>query len=86
MDRVRIDEQIDRLRAENPGRDEFVAAVRAFGETLDPETREVLGQALLEREPETGGFDVLNRRLEEGGWMQRTMRKAEQRARRPPRA
>jgi hypothetical protein len=85
MDRARIDEEIDRLRAEHAGRDEFVAAVRAFGETLDPETRELLGQALLEREPETGGFDVLNRRLEEGGWIRRTMRKAEERTQRPPR-
>lgn len=81
MDRAQIDEHIDRLRAEYPARDEFVAAVRGFAETLDPEGRRLLGEALLEREPETGGFDVLSRRLEEGGWLRRTMRKAEERGR-----
>jgi hypothetical protein len=79
MDRGELDWQIDRLRAENPGRDDFIAAVRAFAESLDPASRDLLGQALLAREPETGGFDVLNRRLDEGGWFQRTMRKIETR-------
>jgi hypothetical protein len=82
MDRDELDRQIDRLRGEHSGRDEFIAAVRAFADTLDPPSRELLGQALLDREPETGGFDVVNRRLEEGGWFQRTMRKVETRDRR----
>jgi hypothetical protein len=81
IDRGELDRHIDRLRAENPGRDDFIAAVRAFAETLDRASRELLGQALLAREPETGGFDVLNRRLEQGGWFQRTMRKIETRDR-----
>jgi hypothetical protein len=40
---------------------------------------------LLDRKPETGGFDVITDRLERGGWMKRTMRKIEdsERKRRP---
>jgi hypothetical protein len=82
MDRAQIDDQIDRLRREHPERAEFVAAVQAFSQTLDPEARRLLGEALLQREPETGGFDVLNRRLEQGGWIRRTMRKIEESERR----
>jgi hypothetical protein len=74
MQRDQIERCVDDLRAEHPGRDEFIAAVREFGEELDPEARKTLGQVLLDRQPETGGFDVLNKRLEEGGWMKRTMR------------
>lgn len=81
MQREEIDARVDELRAENPGREEFVAAVRAYSATLDAEARKLLGRALLEREPETSGFDVLNRRVEEGGWLQRTMRKTEKRGR-----
>jgi hypothetical protein len=79
MQRDQIERRVDDLRAEHPGRDEFIAAVREFGEELDPEARKTLGQVLLDRQPETGGFDVLNRRLEEGGWMKRTMRKIDDR-------
>jgi hypothetical protein len=82
MDRAQIDDQIDRLRTEHPERAEFVAAVQSFSQTLDPEARRILGEALLQREPETGGFDVLNRRLEQGGWIRRTMRKIEESERR----
>jgi hypothetical protein len=79
MQRDQIERRVDDLRAEHPGRDEFIAAVREFGEELDPEARKTLGQVLLDRQPETGGFDVLNRRLEEGGWMKRTVRKIDDR-------
>jgi hypothetical protein len=81
VQREEIDARVDELHAENPGREEFVAAVRAYSETLDAEARKLLGRALLAREPELSGFDVLNRRLEEGGWLQRTMRKSEKRER-----
>jgi hypothetical protein len=81
VQRGEIDARVDELRAENPGREEFIAAVRAYSETLDAEARKLLGRALLEREPEMSGFDVLNRRLEEGGWLERTMRKSEKRER-----
>ena len=81
MQREEIDARVDELSAENPGREEFIAAVRAYSETLDAEARKLLGRALLEREPEMSGFDVLNRRLEEGGWLERTMRKSEKRER-----
>jgi hypothetical protein len=79
MERHQIERRVDELRAEHPGREEFIAAVREFGQELDPEARETLGQVLLDRQPETGGFDVLNKRLEEGGWMKRTMRKIDDR-------
>jgi hypothetical protein len=81
MQRDQIERRVDELRAEQPGREEFIAAVREFGQGLDPEARKTLGQVLLDRQPETGGFDVLNKRLEEGGWMKRTMRKIEERER-----
>ena len=81
MERDQIERRVDELRAEQPGREEFIAAVREFGQGLDPEARKTLGQVLLDRQPETGGFDVLNKRLEEGGWMKRTMRKIEERER-----
>jgi hypothetical protein len=79
MQRDQIERRVDDLRAEHPGRDEFIAAVREFGQELDPEARKTLGQVLLDRQPTTGGFDVLNERLEEGGWMRRTMRKIDDR-------
>jgi hypothetical protein len=81
MERDRIERRVDELRAEHTSRDEFIAAVRDFGQELDPDSRKTLGQVLLDRQPETGGFDVLNKRLEEGGWMKRTMRKIEERER-----
>jgi hypothetical protein len=81
MDRLHIEHRVDALRVRHPGREEFVTAVRDFADTLDKGDREVLGQVLLDREPETGGFDVLNARLEGGGWMRRTMRKVEERER-----
>jgi hypothetical protein len=81
MERDQIELRVDELRAKHPGRDEFIAAVREFGQALDPDSRKTLGQVLLDRQPETGGFDVLNKRLEEGGWMKRTMRRIEERER-----
>ena len=81
MERDQIALRVDALRVEHPGREEFIAAVREFGQELDPDSRKTLGQVLLDRQPETGGFDVLNKRLEEGGWMKRTMRRIEERER-----
>ena len=81
MEREQIERRVNELHARHSGREEFIAAVREFGEELDPDARKVLGQLLLDRQPETGGFDVLNQRLEEGGWMKRTMRKIEERER-----
>ena len=81
MERDQIALRVDELRAEHPDREEFIAAVQEFGQELDPDSRKTLGQVLLDRQPETGGFDVLNKRLEEGGWMKRTMRRIEERER-----
>jgi hypothetical protein len=81
MEREQIERRVDELRAEHPGREEFIAAVGEFGQELGPDARKTLGRVLLDRQPETGGFDVLNKRLEEGGWMKRTMRKIEERER-----
>ena len=44
MDREAIESRVDELREANPGRTEFIAAIKEFGETLTPEDREVLGQ------------------------------------------
>jgi hypothetical protein len=79
MQRDQIERRVDELRAEHPGREAFIAAVREFGQGLDPEARKTLGQVLLDRQPTTGGFDVIHERLEEGGWMRRTMRKIDDR-------
>jgi hypothetical protein len=78
MDRHELERRVEDLREQHPGREEFGAAVKELGESLDEESRLILGQVLLERQPETGGFDVLNKRLEEGGWIKRTMRKVEE--------
>ena len=80
MEQAEIEARVDQLRARHEGRSEFVAAIREFADTLDDDEREILGRVLLERQPTTGGYDVLNQRLEQGGWLQRTMRKVE----RPP--
>jgi hypothetical protein len=86
MDREAIEARVDELRAEHPGRAEFIDAVQEFSKTLDPGDRRVLGDVLLSRKPEAaGGFEVLERRAQEGGWIRRTMRKAEFPERRPPR-
>jgi hypothetical protein len=78
VDRDAIESRVDELREANPGRTEFVAAIKEFGESLAPEERETLGQVLLERQPEAGGFDALERRIKEGGWFRRTGRKIEE--------
>lgn len=77
LNRPEIEARVDELRAEHPGREEFLAAIRAFNDTLHPEAQKTLGKVLLDRKPETGGFDVITNRLERGGWMKRTMRKIE---------
>jgi hypothetical protein len=78
MDRDELERRVEVLREHHPRRAEFVAAVTELADSLDEESRETLGQVLLDRQPETGGFDVLNQRLEEGGWIKRTMRKVEE--------
>jgi hypothetical protein len=73
MEREHLERRVDELRAEHPGREEFIAAVGEFAQELDPDARKTLGQVLLDRQPPTGGFDVQNKRLEEGGWIKRTL-------------
>jgi hypothetical protein len=91
VDREAIEARVDELRAAYPGRDEFVDAVREFSETLDAEERQLLGVVLLSRKPETGGgFHVLEQRVEEGGWIKRSLGRMAERERkirekRPPR-
>ena len=82
LNRAEIEARVAELRAEHPGREEFIAAVKSFADTLHEDARNVLGQVLLDRQPETGGFDVISQRLDRGGWMKRTMRKIEQSERR----
>jgi hypothetical protein len=74
VDRELLEARVDELRAAHPGRQDFIAAVKEFGETLDAEERELLGIVLLSRKPETGGgFDVLEQRVEQGGWIKRSL-------------
>jgi hypothetical protein len=81
MERYELERRVEELREEHPGRKEFVAAVKELGDSLDEESRQILGQVLLDSQPETGGFDVLNRRLEEGGWIKRSLGRMEERER-----
>jgi hypothetical protein len=69
------------LREENPDREAFLEAMRTFADTLDEVDRAVLGDVLLEKEPTAGGFDVLNKRLEEGGWVKRSLGRMAERER-----
>ncbi len=85
MDRATIEARVDELRTAHPEKQEFVEAIRAFGETLQAPERELLGKVLLSRKPDTGGFDVLERRLHEGGWLRRTVRKIDREGGRPHR-
>jgi hypothetical protein len=86
LDREAIEARVDELRTAHPGRAEFIEAVQEFSKTLDPDDRQVLGDVLLRRKSEAaGGFEVLERRAQEGGWIRRTMRKADFPDRRPPR-
>jgi hypothetical protein len=81
MERYELERRVEELREEHPGREKFVAAVKELSDSLDEESRQILGQVLLDRQPETGGFDVLNRRLEEGGWIKRSLGRMEERER-----
>src|SRR4029453_7172224 len=49
MDRHELERRVEDLREQHPGREEFVAAVKELGESLDEESRVTLGQVLLER-------------------------------------
>ena len=81
MDRYELERRVEDLREQHPGREEFIAAVKELSEALDEESRETLGQVLLDRQSETGGFDVLNKRLEEGGWVKRSLGRMAERER-----
>jgi hypothetical protein len=66
--RRRLSEQLDALAAEHEGR-AFVEAVERFAAELDDGERELLGEVLLERADERGGFDYgLIRRIDEPRW------------------
>jgi hypothetical protein len=81
MDRETIEAVVNTLREENPDREAFLEAMRTFADTLDEVDRAVLGDVLLEKEPTAGGFDVLNKRLEEGGWVKRSLGRMAERER-----
>jgi hypothetical protein len=80
VDRESIEMRVDELREAHPDRHDFVRAIKEYSETLEADDRELLGQVLLSK-PTTGGFEELERRIEEGGWIRRTMRKVEPRER-----
>jgi hypothetical protein len=66
--RRQLAERVDQLAAEHEGR-AFVDAVDGFAAELGESDRAVLGQVLLERADERGGFDyALFRRIDEPRW------------------
>lgn len=66
--RRQLAERVDELASEHEGR-AFVDAVEAFAGELGEEERAVLGEVLLERADERGGFDYgLMRRITEPRW------------------
>jgi hypothetical protein len=73
VERETIEAEVDFLRAENPEREGFLAAIRAYSDTLGEEQRKVLGEVLLEKSEPTGGFDEITKRREEGGWLKRSV-------------
>jgi hypothetical protein len=73
VERETIEAQVDLLRAENPEREGFLAAIRVYSDTLGEEQRKVLGEVLLEKSEPTGGFDEITKRREEGGWLKRSV-------------
>jgi hypothetical protein len=63
-----IAERVDELAAQHEGR-AFVEAVERFSVELGEEDRTVLGEVLVERARERGGFDYgLIRRIDEPRW------------------
>jgi hypothetical protein len=66
--RRELSERIDELAVEHEGA-AFVEAVERFAAGLDDEGRAVLGELLVERADERGGFDYgLIRRIDEPRW------------------
>jgi hypothetical protein len=66
--RAQLSTQLDVLAAEHEG-GAFIAAVEQFASELGDEDRALLGQVLLERADERGGFDYgLMRRIDEPRW------------------
>jgi hypothetical protein len=81
VERETIEAVVDLLREENPERQDFLAAIRTYADTLDEEERQVLGQVLLEKSEPTGGFDEITRRREQGGWLKRSLGRMAERER-----
>jgi hypothetical protein len=66
--RRQLSEHLDALAAEHEG-PAFVEAIERFAAELRDEERELLGEVLLERADERGGFDYgLIRRIDEPRW------------------
>jgi hypothetical protein len=66
--RRQLSEQVDALAADHEG-GEFVEATERLALELSEEERELLGEVLLERADERGGFDYgLIRRVDERRW------------------
>jgi hypothetical protein len=66
--RAQLSTQVDALAAEHEGR-AFVEAVERFAAELGESDRALLGQVLLERADERGGFEYgLERRIDEPRW------------------
>lgn len=68
MSRAELDRRVGELAEQHSGR-AFAAAIRAYSETLDPPSQELLKQILLER---AADFDqALMDRVDARGWFRR---------------
>jgi hypothetical protein len=74
--RQEIEARVDELREGAPTGADFADAVKRFStDELGPAERPVLRELLLERAALVGHNLALERRLAEGGWFRRTMRR-----------
>jgi FixJ family two-component response regulator len=55
--RAALEARVDKLAAEHEG-EEFVEAIRSFGEQLSDEERDLLGRVVLDRAPRDPGVRV----------------------------
>ncbi|HEY7003657.1 MAG TPA: hypothetical protein VH281_05195 [Gaiellaceae bacterium] len=77
-----LEDRVNVLRERYDG-EEFAAAIAEFSEGLDPDEQEDLREILLERMKEHAERNpALDQRLEQGGWIRRTLGRLEDSERR----
>jgi hypothetical protein len=72
-----IEDRVNVLRERHDGK-AFAAAVAEFSEELTPEEQDDLREILLERSKDYAASNAaLDQRLEQGGWLRRTLGESE---------